>query len=131
MGRKRIKDRGIEWKETYADRTEKLKKRYDKKLGPMSYFRWEGEDFTTDSDYFIIVGPAMTQDLRKQFFSGIKKLPDDPEAKIYAPSGEYFNSLAEALSHASDKWGIIYPQDAPKYTIEDLAAIEIPRHVRG
>ena len=39
----------------------------------------------------------------KRFFAGIKKLPDDPKAKIYAPAGEYFISLVAAFSHANEK----------------------------
>jgi hypothetical protein len=130
-GRQRIKDRGIEWKERYHERSEKLKKRFDKQLGPFSYIRWEGHDYTTDSDYFIIMGPSLTKEGRKRLFAGIKKLPGDPKAKIYAPAGEYFTSSTAALSHASDKWAIPFPKGAPNYTEAQLAAIEIPRHVKG
>ena len=130
-GRQRIKDRGIEWKEFYHERSQKLKKRFDKQLGPFSYIRWEGHDYTTDSDYFIIMGPSLTKEGKKRFFAGIKKLPDDPTAKIYAPAGEYFTSSVAALSHASDKWAIPFPKGAPNYTEAQLAGIEIPRHVKG
>ena len=130
-GRKRIKDRGIEWKEHYHERSQKLKERFEKTLGTGSYKRWEGHDYTTNSDYFIVVGPAITKDGKKRFFSGVKKLPDDPKAKIYAPSGEYFSTIQAAFSHANDKWGIIFPKDVPHYTMEDLARIKIPRHVKG
>jgi hypothetical protein len=130
-GRKRIKDRGIEWKEHYHERSEGLKKRFDKMLGPMSYIRWEGHDYTTDSDYFVIMGPSLTQDGKKMFFAGIKKLPDDPKAKIYAPSGEYFSNSASALSHVSDKWAVPFPRNAPNYSIAQLAPLKIPRHVKG
>lgn len=130
-GRKRIKDRGIEWKERYHEKSEGLKKRFDKKIGPMAYMRWEGHDYTTDSDYFVIVGPSLTQEEKKRFFAGIKKLPDDPQAKVYAPSGEYFSTSTAALSYASDKWGIPFPKGAPNYTLNDLANVKIPRHVKG
>ncbi len=130
-GRQRIKDRGIEWKEFYHERSQKLKKRFDKQLGPSSYIRWEGHDYTTNSDYFIIMGPSLTKDGKKRFFAGIKKLPDDPQAKIYAPAGEYFTSSVAALSHASEKWAIPFPKGAPNYTEAQLARIEIPRHVKG
>jgi hypothetical protein len=130
-GRKRIKDRGIDWKEHYHERSEKLKKRFDKDLGPQSYMRWEGHDYTTDSDYFVVVGPAVTGDLKKKFFAGVKKLPDNPEAKIYAPSGEYFSNIVAAYSHATDKWGVKFPKGVPNYTVNDLATINIPRHVKG
>ena len=130
-GRKRIKDRGIEWKESYRPRSERLKKRFNEQIGPLAYIRWEGHDYTTNSDYFIIMGPSLTREGRKRFFAGIKKLPDDPEAKVYAPSGEYFTSSVAALSHASDKWAIPFPKGAPNYTVDQLATIEIPRHVKG
>jgi hypothetical protein len=130
-GPRRIKDRGIKWDEAYHERSAKLKKRFEKDLGPRSYIRWEGHDYTTDSDYFIVVGPAVTKDLKKRFFAGIKKLPDDPKAPVYAPSGEYFENLHAAFSHASEKWAIPYPREAPNYDIYQLAAIKIPRHVKG
>jgi len=130
-GRKRIKDRGIEWKEHYHERSQKLKERFERDLGKGSYKRWEGHDYTTNSDYFVVVGPALTKEGKKRFFSGVKKLPDDPKAKIYAPSGEYFSTIEAAFSHANDKWGIIFPRDVPHYTMNDLARIKIPRHVKG
>ena len=130
-GPRRIKDRGIEWKEHYHERSVGLKKKFDKILGKLSYIRWEGHDYTTDSDYFIVVGPAVTKDLKKRFFAGIKKLPDDPKAPVYAPSGEYFSSLRGALAHAADKWAVVIPRNAPNYTVNDLIPIEIPRHVKG
>tara|TARA_Y100000310_G_scaffold72876_2_gene69052 strand:- start:17029 stop:17520 length:492 start_codon:yes stop_codon:yes gene_type:complete len=130
-GRKRIRDRGIEWEEFYHDKSVPLKKRYDKELGSGSYHRWEGHDYTTDGDYFIVVGPALTKDLKKQFFAGIKRLPKDEKKKVYAPSGEYFSSLHAALSFATDRWAVPFPKGIPNYTVNDLANIKIPRHVRG
>jgi len=132
-GRKKIKDRGINWKEAYQERSAKLKKRFDKDIGPMAYIRWEGHDFTTNSDYFIVLGPALTKEGKKKFFAGIKKLPDDPKAKIYAPSGKYFDSITDAMGHANNKWGVAFPKTPPlpKYTVADLAAVNIPRHVKG
>ncbi len=130
-GRKRIKDRGIKWEPRYRERSEKLKKRFDKQLGHMAYIRWEGHDYTTDSDYFIIMGPSLTKEGKKRFFAGIKKLPDDPKAKIYAPSGEYFTNSISALSHIVEKWGVQFPRGAPKYTTEQLEPLKIPRHVKG
>ena len=129
--RKRIKDRGIKWEPGYHERSKQLKKRFDKQLGPMAYIRWEGHDYTTNSDYFVIMGPSLTKEGRKRFFAGIKKLPDNPKAKIYAPSGEYFTSSVAAISHAVDKWAIPFPKGAPNYTVNELAGIEIPRHVKG
>jgi len=129
--RKRIKDRGIRWKERYHERSLRLKKRFKKSLGEGSYKRWEGHDYTTNSDYFIVVGPAVTKEFEKRFFAGIKKLPDDPKAKVYAPSGEYFVNIVSAYSHASDKWGVPFPKGVTNYSVNDLAGIDIPRHVKG
>jgi hypothetical protein len=130
-GRKKIKDRGIKWIEHYHPRSQRLKKKFDEILGPMSYMRWEGHDYTTNGDYFVVMGPSLTQEGKKEFFAGIKKLPEDPKATVYAPAGEYFSSSVAALSHCGEKWGIPFPKGAPKYTVDQLAGIEIPRHVKG
>ena len=129
-GRKRIKDRGINWKEHYHERTHRLKERMEELIGPMAYMRWEGHDYTTNSDYFVIVGPSI-KDNRKVFFAGIKKLPDDPEAKVYAPYGKYFSTIVSAFSYASDKWGVKFPRDVPHYTDKDLIGVKIPKHIKG
>ena len=130
-GPRRIKDRGINWKEKYHERSERLRDRYRKKLGPLSYIRWEGHDYTTDSDYFVVVSPALDKYMRKRFFAGVKKMPKDPKAKIYAPSGEYFINSQAAFSHAHEKWGVPYVKEAPHYSLNDLAGVEIHRHVKG
>lgn len=129
--RKRIKDRGIDWKEKYHERSLPLKKKFDKEIGPMSYIRWEGHDYTTNSDYFVVVGPAETKELKKRYFAGVKKLPDDPKAKVYAPSGEYFITIVSAYSHANQKWGVPFPKGVPHYSLRELANVDIPRHVKG
>ena len=131
FGRKRIKDRGINWKEHYHERSNALRKRFEREIGPKSYIRWEGHDYTTNSDYFVVVGPSITKEGKKRFFAGIKKLPDDPEEKVYAPYGEYFTTIVGALSHVSDKWGVSFPKGVPHYTVNDLLGVEIPRHVKG
>ncbi len=130
-GRKRIKDRGIKWEESYQEKSAPLKKRFDKHIGPQAYMRWEGHDYTTDGDYFVVVGPAVTVDMKKKFFAGIKRLPDDPRKKIYSPSGEYFSTIHAAFSHASDKWAVPFPKNTPNYTEADLSNVSIPRHVKG
>lgn len=129
--RKRIRDRGITWKEFYHERSSKLKKRFDKDIGYGAYYRWEGHDYTTDGDYFIVVGPAITQNGQKRFFSGIKRLPENPKATVYAPYGEYFPNMQSALSHAGEKWGLKIPRPTPNYNEADLANVKIPRHVKG
>lgn len=127
----RIKDRGIKWEETYREKSDDLKVRFAKMIGPGAYYRWEGHDNWTDSDYFVVVGPAVTKNGKKKFFSGIKKLPKDPEKKHFAPSGEYFGNIHAALSHASEKWGIVFPKGQPNYREEILQPLDIPRHVKG
>lgn len=130
-GRKRIKDRGINWKPKYHERSMKLKDRFDDTIGPLSYIRWEGHDYTTNSNYFVIMGPSLTKTGQKRFFVGIKKMPKDPKAKIYAPSGEYFFSSTSALTFAEQRWGIPFPKGAPNYTVNDLEGVYIPRHIKG
>jgi hypothetical protein len=130
-GRKRIKDRGISWKEVYRERSDDLKKRFEKIIGPSSYYRWEGHDYTTNGDYFVIVGPAITKDNKKKWFSGVKRYPRDPEKKQFAPSGEYFTNIISALSHARNKWNTPMPQAQPEYGEAVLHNIKIPRHVKG
>lgn len=130
--RKRIKDRGIRWKEGYHDRSLPLKKRFEKSIGPGAYRRWEGHDYTTDSDYFIVVGPAVQKHGQKSFFAGIKKYPPKWERKkVYAPSGKYFSSLLAALSHASKMWGVPFPEGQQNYSQDQLANVDIPRHMKA
>lgn len=130
--RKRIKDRGINWEEAYSEKTQKMKDRFERDLGEGSYRRWEGHDYSTNGDYFVVVSPALTANGDKMFFSGIKRLPPEfTEKKVYAPSGEYFPTISGALSHASDKWGVPFPHDQIRYTREDLEPIKISRHVKA
>jgi hypothetical protein len=133
-GRKRIKDRNIRWEEMYHEKSLALKKRFIKILGEGAYFRWEGHDYTTNSDYFVVVGPAIERSGKKSFFAGIKKLPPGYKRhteKSYAPSGKYFSAMASALSHAVKMWGISFPKQSTNYTDKDLAAVKIPRHMKG
>ncbi len=127
--RKRIKERGIKWEEFYGKKSKDVKKFFEKKL-PGSYYRWEGFDHTTGHPYYVVVGPAMSERYGKSFFAGIKKMPKDPKKKAYSPSGKYFPALRSALSHATEMWGVKFPQEAGQYRKEDLAAINIPSHVK-
>jgi hypothetical protein len=128
--RKRLKERGIRWKESYHDRSDDAKRRFEKML-PGSYFRWEGFDYTSGHPYYVVVGPAISKRYGKSFFAGVKKMPNNPKKKAYSPSGKYFPSLKAALSHASEMWGIKYPQNAGNYNKQSLAPLNIPRHVKG
>jgi len=128
--RKRIRDRGIHWEEHYHEKSKAMKKKFEKML-PKSYFRWEGMDHTTGHPYYVVVGPAISQRYGKMFFAGIKKMPKNPKKKAYSPTGKYFPSLRGALSHATEMWGIRFPQDAGAYTKNDLEPLNIPRHMKG
>lgn len=127
---KKIKDRGIRWQESYYEKSASMKKRFEKML-PGSYFRWEGFDYTTGSNYYVVVGPANSERHGKSFFAGVKKMPKDPKKKAYSPTGKYFSSLAGALSHAVNKWGTKFPKNAGKYSKSDLLPLDIPRHMKG
>ena len=132
-GPHRIKDRMIKWEESYQKRSKKLKERFENQLGYGSYRRWEGHDSTTDGDYFIVVGPAKTKELKKRFFVGIKRYPEGEKkhGEEFAPYGEYYSTLFGALSHAAEKWGVPWPKGQHNITKEDLEPVDIPRHVRG
>lgn len=129
-GKKKIRDRGIKWIEDYGEKSDDLKRRFDKMIGPMSYMRYVGHDYTTDGDYFVVVGPAITEDEKKRWFAGIKRLPDDPNKTVYSPSGEYFDSSNGAHSHAQEKWNVPFPKGAPNYPESILQDKDIPRHVK-
>jgi hypothetical protein len=131
---KRIKDRHILWKEKYTERTAPLHKRYASQLGPGSYYRWEGHDYTTNSDYYIVCSPAQTKYGDKTFFAGIKKLPPIEKretAKTYSPYGKYFNNISSALTFLKTKYGIPWPKNQKNYTTLDLQKINIPRFVKA
>jgi len=131
---RRIRDRNINWEEVYTERTEPLKKRYEREIGSGAYHRWQGHDYTTNSDYYVVCSPARTKDLKKAFFAGIKKLPSNWmkfESKVYSPYGKYFTNIASALSFLSDKYRIPYPKNQFNYTLTHLANVRIPRTVRA
>lgn len=134
MAARRIRDRNINWEEAYTERTEPLKKRYEANIGPGAYYRWEGHDYTTNSDYYVVCSPARTKDLKKSFFAGIKKLPFDWrnfESKVYSPYGKYFDNISSALSFLSDKYRIPYPKNQFNYTLNHLLNVKIPRTVKA
>lgn len=135
-GRKPIKDRGITWEEAYEERSLPLKKRFDRDIGPGAYHRWRGHDVTTNSEYFIIVGPSLQHGVGKMFFAGIKKVPieeldETGETKAYSPYGEYFPSIMAALSYANTRWAVPIPKNQANYTREQIAAVNIPEHVKA
>jgi hypothetical protein len=118
---KRIKDRGIHWKEQYTKKTSALKKKFDDDLGEGSYFRWEGYDSTTGNTYYIVAGPGYSKTKGKLFFSGIRKMPAE-----YSPNGEYFPTLRKAITYARDMWGIRFPKNFKRdYRSSDLVNIRV------
>ncbi|KKN50661.1 hypothetical protein LCGC14_0630450 [marine sediment metagenome] len=129
-GRKRIKDKGIRWIEYYSEKSESVKKKFEKIL-PGSYFRWVGKDYEDGVMRYVVVGPSVSRREGKSFFAGNKKMPRDPRKKAYSPSGKYFPSLRSAIAHAIEMWGVRMPNNAGHYTRNDLATIEIPKHVKG
>lgn len=129
-GRRRLKDRGIKWQEHYGKKSSSVKKHFDKEL-PGSYFRWQGLDHESGHPYYVVVGPAISERQGKAFFAGVKKMPKDPRKKAYSPSGKYFSSLRSALSYAVDMWGVSFPKNAGNYSKNDLAIIDIPRHMKS
>ena len=91
-------------------------------------------DYTSTGVTFQDIPDAQKEfpiDQKKKFFAGIKRLPDDPNKLVYSPSGEYFSTAHAAYSHASDKWGVPFPQGAPDYDEQALMNVKIPRHVKG
>lgn len=129
-GRKRLKDRGIKWEETYGKKSKDVKKHFDQEL-PGSYFRWQGLDHESGHPYYVVVGPAISKRYGKSFFAGVKKMPKDPDKPSYSPSGKYFASLRSALSHAVEMWGVKFPKNAGNYSKNELAAVDIPKHMKG
>jgi len=122
---KRIRDRGIQWREIYREKSKTLKERYDREIGANSYFRWEGYDATSDSSYYVVLGPGFSKKEGKSFFSGIRKMPAD-----YAPSGDYFPTMQAAAKYARDKWGVPAPV-IPSYTKAHLANVHVPGEDTG
>jgi len=129
-GRRRIKDKGIPWKENYGEKSKEVKKKFEELL-PGSYFRWTGKDYEDGCWRYVVVGPSISKRQGKTFFAGNKKIPNDPLKKAYSPSGKYFSTLRTAISYAIDMWGVTMPSDAGSYTVEDLKPLDIPKHIKG
>jgi hypothetical protein len=129
-GRRRLRDRHIQWKEKYGDKSKNVKRKFDKIL-PGSYFRWEGLDRESGHPYYVVVGPSVSKKYGKSFFAGVKKLPKNPRKKAYSPSGKYFHNLKSALAHANSMWGTPFPMEAGNYNKNDISNIDIPKHIKG
>jgi hypothetical protein len=114
---KPISERGIRWQETYGEKSSYLKAEMDKQVGKGSYFRWEGHDYTTGTDYYVVVSPGFSKRKGYFFFAGLRKMPAD-----HGASGKHFSTQAEALSYAFDTWNVPRPADKPAkaYTRDDI-----------
>ena len=112
-----IKERGIRWTENYGDKSSVLKKEMDEQIGIGSYFRWEGYDKTTDTDYYVVVCPGYSKKKGYFFFAGLRKIPAE-----HGASGKKFTSQADALNYAMDTWNVPRPQQRPAkaYNIADI-----------
>lgn len=103
-----IKDRGINWAESYGDKSASLKEQFEEQVGPGSYFRWEGHDSTSGNDYYVVVSPGFSDKMGYHFFAGLRKMPADDGA-----SGKKFKTQREALSYAYDTWKVPKPETMP------------------
>jgi len=112
-----IKERGIRWKEAYGDKSAYLKEEFDKQVGPGSYFRWEGHDSTSGSDYYVVVTPGFSKKHGFHFFAALRKIPAN-----HGASGKKFKNQAAALHHAYETWRVPPPETKPhkQYINKDL-----------
>ena len=115
--REKLKEKNIQWKQVYTDKTRYLKEQFEDVVGPGSYFRFEGE--ANDGDrYYCIIGPAKVHDPRAKFFAGVRKLP-----ATYSAGGKYFDSMDAAASYALETWGVSTPRELKPYTSAQLYGI--------
>jgi len=119
MAREKLVEKDIEWKQVYTDKTLFLKEQFEDVVGPGSYFRFEGVDKGSSSEYYCIIGPAKIHDPIAKFFAGVRKLP-----ATYSAGGKYFDSLDAAASYARDTWGVPTPRSLRPYTASSLRDIK-------
>ena len=112
-----IKDRGIKWNESYRDKSLSLKEHYESAVGPGSYYRWEGHDSSTSTDYYVAITPGRSKKKGYYFFAALRKIPEE-----HGSSGKKFKSQPEAISYAIETWNIPTPKSPfhKPYTTEDL-----------
>lgn len=113
--KEKLSEKNIKWAEVYTDKTMYLKNQFDDVIGPGSYFRFEGVDADSGSEYYVIVGPAKIHAPRAKFFAGVRKLP-----ATYPAGGKYFDSLDAAANYAKETWGINIPKSLKPYTSAQL-----------
>lgn len=114
---KPIRERGIKWVETYGEKSAYLKKEMEEQVGPGSYFRWEGHDTTTGTDYYVVVSPGYSKKKGYHFFAGLRKMPAD-----HGASGKKFPTQRLALGYAMDTWRVPPPEIKPgkPYVAQDI-----------
>lgn len=116
-----IKDRGIQWKEAYTDKSAYLKEQFEAQVGPGSYFRWEGHDHVSGADYYAVVTPGYSKKHGYHFFAALRKMPADNGA-----SGKKFKNQAEALSYAMETWRVPPPDTQPHQAYVDTDLVGKP-----
>lgn len=116
-----IKDRGIQWKESYTDKSAYLKEQFEAQVGPGSYFRWEGHDHVSGADYYAVVTPGYSKKHGFHFFAALRKMPADNGA-----SGKKFKNQAEALSYAMETWRVPPPDTQPHQAYVDTDLVGKP-----
>ncbi len=118
LSREKLKEKNIDWKQEYTEKTSFLKKMYETVVGKGSYFRFEGEAAVDGSQYYCIIGPAKIHHPKAKFFAGVRKLP-----ATYAAGGKYFDSMDSAAAYARDTWGVSTPSELKPYTSASLFGI--------
>jgi len=118
VAREKLVEKGIDWKQTYTDKTLFLKEQFEDVVGPGSYFRFEGTDITSGDSYYCIIGPAKIHHPRAKFFAGVRKLP-----ATFSAGGKYFDSLDSAARYARETWGVDTPRELKPYTSSSLIGI--------
>jgi len=115
FAKEKLKEKNIKWEESYTEKTLFLKEQFEEVVGKGSYFRFEGKDYDSGGEYYVIVGPARIHAPRAKFFAGVRKLP-----ATYPAGGQYFDSLDGAINYAHDTWGVPVPKDLKPYTSSSL-----------
>jgi hypothetical protein len=118
LAREKLAEKDIKWKETYTDKTSFLKEQFEAVIGQGSYFRFEGEDYSSGDRYYCIIGPAKIKKPRAKFFAGVRKLP-----ATYSAGGKYFDSMDSAAKYAKDTWGVPTPSTLRPYNSAQLHGI--------
>ena len=118
LAKVKLVEKNIRWQEGYTDKTSFLRKQFNEVVGPGSYFRYEGKDIDTGSEYYCILSPAKIHNPIAKFFAGVRKLP-----ATYSAGGKYFDSLNSAAQYAHDTWGVPIPKEMRPYTSASLYGI--------